>query len=308
MRPLTFWRLCGATVLIVIVAATALPGQAGAQPAEVRCLTSTTASGQTLFGPCPVGSPPIVAFTVTDSADPLSVTRTGAVFNGNGSQVQGINGKALASPIVGIGASGTGYWLAAGDGGVFAFHGAVFYGSMGGQRLNASVVGIATTPDGKGYWLVASDGGVFSFGDAHYYGSMGSKPLNQPIVGITSTPSGQGYWLVASDGGVFSFGDAPFEGSMGGQLLNAPVVGIASTSSAASQFPSYPALFGYVLVGADGGVFAFGDAPFYGSAVGSGDGAAIGISVSGYATPDYSVVLVPLVATSEGNLLYWNAF
>jgi len=137
---------------------------------------------------------------------------------------------------------------------------------------------------------------------------MGSRSLDQPIVGMASTPSGHGYWLVAGDGGIFSFGDAPFDGSMGGHHLNAPIVGMASTSSAASAQPAYPALFGYVLVGSDGGVFAFGDAPFYGSGLGSGDGAAIGISVFSYTTPDFSRVIVPLVATSQGDLLYWNAF
>ena len=230
------------------------------------------------------------------------------MFNNNQGQIQGMNGRPLAAPIVGIAASGTGYRLAAGDGGVFTFQGAAFYGSMGGRHLNAPIVGIASTPDGRGYWLVASDGGVFTFGDAHFYGSMGSKPLNQPIVGIASTPSGHGYWLAASDGGTFSFGDAPFDGSMGGQRLNAPIVGMASTSSAGTASPASPALFGYVLVGADGGVFAFGDAPFYGSGVGSGDGPAIGISVFSYTTPDSSLVIVPLVATSPGELLYWNAF
>ena len=53
--------------------------------------------------------------------------------------------------------------LSARDGGVFAYGTAQFAGSMGGQRLNAPVVGMAATPDGGGYWLVAADGGVFSF-------------------------------------------------------------------------------------------------------------------------------------------------
>jgi hypothetical protein len=42
---------------------------------------------------------------------------------------------------------------------------------------------------------------------------------------------------------------------MGGIHLDAPVVGIEGSGSN----------HGYWLVGADGGVFAFGDAPFYGS-------------------------------------------
>ncbi|HEY3238669.1 MAG TPA: superoxide dismutase family protein [Acidimicrobiia bacterium] len=51
-----------------------------------------------------------------------------------------------------------GYFLAAGDGGVFAFGDATFKGSQGGQRLNRAVVGMAATPGGDGYYLVASDG------------------------------------------------------------------------------------------------------------------------------------------------------
>ena len=108
-----------------------------------------------------------------------------------------------------------GYLLAARDGGVFAYGTEAFHGSMGGQHLNAPIVGAVSTPDGDGYWLVASDGGVFAFGDATFYGSMGGRHLNAPIVGMAPTPDGQGYWLVAADGGVFAFGDASFAGSMG---------------------------------------------------------------------------------------------
>lgn len=68
----------------------------------------------------------------------------------------------LNAPIVGMAArpDGQGYWLLGGDGGIFSFGAAQFYGSTGGMRLNAPVVGIATTPDGGGYWLVAQDGGA----------------------------------------------------------------------------------------------------------------------------------------------------
>ena len=91
-----------------------------------------------------------------------------------------------------------------------------FYGSMGGQHLNAPVVGMAATPDGNGYWLVASDGGIFSYGDAHFYGSMGGQHLAYPMIGMRSSKTGAGYWTVAEDGGIFAFGDALFEGSHGG--------------------------------------------------------------------------------------------
>ena len=148
-----------------------------------------------------------------------------------------------------------GTWLVASDGGVFAFGGAPFYGSMGGRRLNKPIVTMAATPTGKGYWLVASDGGVFAFGDAGFFGSTGAVALQKPIVTMAATPSGKGYWLVASDGGVFAFGDARFFGSTGGRKVVKPVVGMAATASGN----------GYWLVASDGGIFTFGDAAFHGS-------------------------------------------
>jgi hypothetical protein len=166
------------------------------------------------------------------------------------------------------------YWEVGSDGGVFSFGSAGFYGSMGGHRLAAPVVGIAPTSDGRGYWLVASDGGVFAFGDAAFHGSMGATHLNQPVVGIAPTPSGGGYWEVASDGGVFAFGDAGFAGSLGGIALVRPVVAIASTSDGR----------GYWMVGSDGGVFGFGDASYRGSL--PARGVAVGNVVAIVPTPD----------------------
>ena len=149
----------------------------------------------------------------------------------------------------------TGYWLAASDGGIFAFGSATFQGSMGGTPLNKPVVGLAADLTGQGYWEVGSDGGIFAFGDAGFHGSMGGTPLNKPVVGMAPTPFGGGYWEVASDGGVFAFGDAGYFGSMGGTSLNKPVVALVPTPDGG----------GYWLVASDGGIFAFGDAPFYGS-------------------------------------------
>ena len=121
-----------------------------------------------------------------------------------------------ASPVEAHSAmQGTGYWLAASDGGIFSEGGAPFEGSTGGIVLNKPIVGVSATPDGNGYWLVASDGGVFNYGDAGFEGSAGGLALNKPIVGIAATPDGKGYWLVASDGGVFDYGDAAFYGSAG---------------------------------------------------------------------------------------------
>ncbi len=190
----------------------------------------------------------------------------------------------LAAPIVGMAATpnAQGYWMVGKDGGVFNFGNAHNYGSTysygitglsGSRPLNAPIVGMAATPNGGGYWLVAADGGVFDFGNAHFYGSTysygitglsGSRPLNAPIVGIVPTPNGGGYWLIAADGGVFDFGNAHFYGSTysygitglsGSRPLNAPIVGMAATPNGG----------GYWMVAADGGVFDFGNAGFYGS-------------------------------------------
>jgi hypothetical protein len=57
---------------------------------------------------------------------------------------------------------------------------------MGGQPLDAPIVGLAATADGGGYWEVASDGGIFAFGDATYHGSMGGRPLHARIVGLAA--------------------------------------------------------------------------------------------------------------------------
>jgi N-acetylmuramoyl-L-alanine amidase len=161
-----------------------------------------------------------------------------------------------------------GYWLAATDGGVFAF-GAPFEGSAGALPLRSPVVGIAPTADGRGYRLVAGDGGVFAYGDAAFLGSMGGSHLNRPIVGMAATPDGRGYWLVASDGGIFAYGDARFRGSTGDLNLASPVVGMAPDDRTG----------GYRLVAADGGVFCF-DAPFAGSAVGLLHRAAVSIDAT----------------------------
>ncbi len=175
-----------------------------------------------------------------------------------------------------------GYHLAAADGGVFNFGATGFYGSTysdgltglsGSHPLNAPIVGIAEMDSGKGYWMVSADGGVFNFGSADFYGSTyalgftglsGSHPLGSPVIGIAPTPDGKGYWLVTKTGHVYGFGDASFYGSTysdgltglsGSHPLNAPIVGIQSTPNGQ----------GYWLVAADGGVFNFGNAGYYGS-------------------------------------------
>ena len=219
-------------------------------------------------------SPTVTALSFLNSVSCVSsvgcLADGSTLTNPNGNDDPGL--RAFVEQLTFAPASSQGTVLAARDGGVFAYGTAAFEGSMGGQHINAPIIGVATTPDGKGYWLVASDGGVFAFGDASFEGSMGGQHLNAPIVGMAPTRDGQGYWLVASDGGVFAFGDAGFHGSMGSTHLNAPVVGVAATDHG-----------GYWLVASDGGVFSFGGASFHGSA----GGTRLNAPVTGMAaTPD----------------------
>jgi len=274
------WRHMGATVQI---------GQAGIAD---QAFTVTDAQGLVSFAeahaigrisdwsanqdaPCGSASDPTVGGYSTYCS---GVVQTPGQFG----QIFGqLTGLATTTPLLGVGGTATsdpsgssggsktsaptttstavhvathGYWMVAGDGGVFDFGTAQFHGSMGGKPLNKPVVASAATPTGSGYWEVAGDGGLFSFGTAQFHGSMGGKPLNKPVVAMAADPATGGYWEVASDGGIFSF-DAPFYGSMGGKPLNKPIVGMAAT----------PTGRGYWLVASDGGIFSFGNAEFHGS-------------------------------------------
>jgi sugar lactone lactonase YvrE len=160
------------------------------------------------------------------------------------------------------------YQLAQADGATTAFG----VPSMpAAPKVMGKVVGMAYAAgsNASGYWEVTANGSVYAAGSAHNYGGLNGTKLAAPIVGIASTPDGKGYWLVGADGGVFNFGDAGFYGNtysdgltglMGKHPLTSPIVGIAST----------PDGKGYWLVGADGGVFNFGDAGFYGNTYSDG--------------------------------------
>ena len=218
------------------------------------------------------GSTPAASFTQSSGTQITAVSPPGTgtvdilLTNAKGTSIAGLLDQfSYTAP---------GYWEVASDGGIFAFGGAPFYGSMGGKPLNKPIVGIAGTPTGTGYWEVASDGGLFAFGGAQFHGSMGGKPLNQPIVGMAPTPTGGGYWEVASDGGLFAFGNAPFYGSMGGKKISAPIV----------QMIAAPTGTGYWEIGSDGTVYSFGFAGHYG---GMGGKALNKPIVGGAATPTF---------------------
>lgn len=80
--------------------------------------------------------------------------------------------------------------------------------------------------------------------------SHDTLPQTDLAVAVALTGQGKARWVALSDGGVFAFDGAPFYGSMGSHPMNAPVVDIIGVGSD-----------GYYLIGADGGVFAFGVVP-----------------------------------------------
>ncbi len=198
------------------------------------------------------GSSPHVVGSATANG-PWLVSTDARLFSTGGTAVPAHGGLVLNRPITGSARTpdARGVWAVGGDGGIFSFGDARFYGSTGAMHLNQPIVGMTATPTGHGYWLVARDGGIFSFGDAKFYGSTGAIHLNQPIVGIAATHTGHGYWMVASDGGMFSFGDGKFYGSAAA-TVSSSIVGVAAT----------PSGHGYWLAEANGVVHSFGDAGY----------------------------------------------
>jgi len=87
-----------------------------------------------------------------------------------------------------------------------------------------------------------------------YLGLYGALPYNA----VPSTPHG-GYYTYESNGAITSFGNdsyLSYLGDLSVSALNQPIVGMAQTHDGG----------GYWLVASDGGIFAYGDAGFYGSA------------------------------------------
>ena len=190
-----------------------------------------------------------------------------AAFHGSLPRGPGGLGVIPAAPISAIAAtpSGGGYWLVGQDGGVFAFGDAGFYGSLPGAGVTpfGVVIGIIPTSSGHGYWLLGADGGVFAFGDAGFYGAPRSSGFGTAVTTLVATPQGTGYMAMPANGDApLTDGNAtlPPGRKPGPMTLDALVSGGAITSDGN----------GYWEAGTDGGVFAFGNAGFFGSLPGLG--------------------------------------
>jgi hypothetical protein len=140
---------------------------------------------------------------------------------------------------------------------------------------NGSCRSIALTPSGMGYWVLnGSTGRIFAYGTAGLYGEPATRfagvgrEFVPNFLQIVPTRDAKGYWVYEAGesdlGRVDHFGDAAFFGDTftlaqkSGNGFNGSPVGMAAT----------PTGKGYWEVRSDGGVFAFGDAKFYGSAGG----------------------------------------
>ncbi|MEZ5280557.1 MAG: hypothetical protein R2770_08775 [Acidimicrobiales bacterium] len=166
----------------------------------------------------------------------------GALYATEGAPYLGsMGGIEIDEPMVALAPTptGDGYWMAARDGGIFAFGDAAFHGSVPGVlppgvSLAQPIVDIEPTPTGDGYWLLGADGGVFTFGDAPYLGSIPSLTAdlgldrilaeNDRAVGIASI--GDGYAIATEQGQLFNFG---FALTLVGLAVDpAPVTGITN--------------------------------------------------------------------------------
>jgi len=182
-------------------------------------------------------------------------------------------------------ASPPGYWLGADDGGVFAF-GAPFFGSTAFPEQCGQGCAIASWPagtgtTGQGYWMLGTlsktgaqqyngllaTGADGSAADTFVISSDDGNPQPTPQSSnrpwrIAGVPNHQSGVLIIDAGGNVYIPTGPNPsaypmsyGSMAGEPFLGKMVGIAST----------PDGNGYWMVASDGGVFAFGDAPFEGS-------------------------------------------
>jgi len=195
----------------------------------------------------------------------------------------------VAVPMVGSGSAAAtasprltqvGYRLFSGDGGVFAFS-APYAGSAAADPVACppnvttrmmpfgTCWSMATTPSDQGYWILnAYTGAVIPYGDAGSYGdrtasNTGGADLWPTSVAMTPTTDGKGYWILNAGlsgfGTVQAFGDAAFYGDQ------STIVPTAAPNGTPTGIVATPDAKGYWIVDSDGGVFAFGDAPFLGS-------------------------------------------
>jgi hypothetical protein len=164
----------------------------------------------------------------------------------------------------------TGYWEVTSNGGVYAFGGAQFYGSMAGKTISAPITGIASSGDGGGYWLIGKDGAVYAFGDAAFpqaltINGLPLTPANNAngvlqMTGVAGYGAGDNanFLSVDTTGKVYVYGPSAIT-TVKGQNVVAQDFHITTTVSTSGVNA------GWWTADSSGGVYSGGTATFYGS-------------------------------------------
>jgi hypothetical protein len=223
--------------------------QVGRFPAATADLAATIRyTDGAKASPKPVTSTPVVApwtltgFRVLTSDGKLAVV-------GSAPATSSPAAEGVKDPIaIAAGPKRTFYTLDS-RGGVLAFGGAKWLGSLAKMGVQATAVDIEPTPGGDGYWILAKDGGIYGFGAARHYGSPKKAGTGVTVRKIHATPTGKGYWVLATDGSVLAYGDAPALDAVRWKK-GVSVVDLAATSSGK----------GYWLLASSGVVVGRGDA------------------------------------------------
>ena len=159
--------------------------------------------------------------------------------------------------------TGHGYWLAASDGGIFAFGSALvprLQGRPAAQRPGGRASLRIPQATATGRWPLTAGSSTTGFSSSAP-GSSAPRAVSRSTprwTSIAAAPTGNGYTLRPPDGGIFNYGQvAGFFGLQGRPVTRTP------PWSAWSQH--LPQAQGYWEFASDGGVFTYGTAAFLGS-------------------------------------------
>ncbi|HEC10686.1 MAG TPA: hypothetical protein ENI86_14150 [Acidimicrobiales bacterium] len=149
---------------------------------------------------------------------------------------------------------------------VSGISGLVMVADLADQIRDIGVADVAR-PSGGGLLTAYRSGEVTGAGGAPTYDDCNAdspisgkrkRPMldsGEVVTSISPTPAGDGYWLFTNRGRVLDCGSAEHFGDLSAITLAGEVIDSVAT----------PTGRGYYMVGADGGVFAFGDAVYRGS-------------------------------------------
>ena len=245
-----------------------------------RVIATVALIGAWVLCPSLASGSPASAHTPPPSEVPLLLLGDdGSVhfIGGEGFSVQAAARKPVGATALVATSSGRGFWVAYEDGTIEAAGDAVNVDLDIAGTLSPSVtfahaasapevpIHLAIVDEPPSAVLFTSAGRVIASNPTHHVGDLFGRLLNAPIVDAALDSDGVGYTLLGADGGVFAF-EAHYSGSIPQALgrTTAPDGAPTALAAPAVQLLQAPG-GGYWIVTEDGGVFAFGSAPFLGS-------------------------------------------